>query len=315
MTVRAGFALCLVAVTLVVGCAGDDQGAPGDQGTQDSSGAVGPAPVIVATTSILGDVTANIVGDAGRVEILIPAGVDPHDFQLSASEGERLRGADLVIANGLGLEESLDDVIGQLESEGTEVVLAGDALTGLVSIDGAGDPHFWQDPLLMHQAVTTIADKLAVIDPDRADGYRARAQAYSAELDTVHREVSALYASIPSAERLLVTTHAAFGALAQRYGFEIVGVVIPGGSTLASANAGSLADLVEVIEDRGVRAIFGESLGSTELAATVADEVGRDVEIVELYSDALGEPPSSAATYLGLVRANAELIVAALTRP
>lgn len=269
----------------------------------------------MATTSILGDVTANIVGDDGMVEVLIPAGTDPHEFQLSAAEGARLRDADLVIANGLGLEEGLDDVLGQLEREGTEVVRAGDALTQPLASEGGGEAHFWQDPLLMRQVVATIADRLSAIDPERADGYLSRAAAYSAELDTLHQEVSARYAAIPSAERLLVTTHAAFGSLAQRYGFEVVGVVIPGGSTLASASAESLADLVAVIVDRGVRTIFGEKLGSTALADTIADEVGRDVVIVELYSDALGERSSGADTYLGLVRTNAELIVAALTRP
>ena len=135
--------------------------------------------------------------------------------------------------------------------------------------------------------------------------------AYLDALEALDAEVEALVATVPPDDRLLVTNHEVFGYFADRYDFEVVGAIIPGGSTLAEPSAAELADLVRQIDERGVPAMFAETSSPTRLAEALAAE-GADVEVVELYSESLGEPGSPGDTYLGMVRTNAERIAAAL---
>ena len=175
---------------------------------------------------------------------------------------------------------------------------------------GDEDPHFWQDPSRMARAVDLIADQLTEIDG--SIDWDARADAYAAELTALDAEIEAMLAGIPEDQRKIVTNHEAFGYFADRYGFEVVGTVIPGGSTLAEPSAGDLADLVREIEEEGVRAIFAENTNPSALAEAVAGELGTEIEVYELYSDSLGEPGSPAETYLGMIRANAQTVASAL---
>jgi zinc/manganese transport system substrate-binding protein len=135
--------------------------------------------------------------------------------------------------------------------------------------------------------------------------------AYLDSLGSLDQEVDGLVATVPPDDRLLVTNHEVFGYFADRYGFEVVGAVIPGGSTLAEPSAAELADLVHQIDDRGVPAVFAETSSPTRLAEALAAE-GADVAVVELFSESLGEPGSLGDTYLRMVRTNAERITAAL---
>ncbi len=144
------------------------------------------------------------------------------------------------------------------------------------------------------------------------EALNASADAYVAELEALDAEVEGLIATIPEDGRVLITNHEVFGYFADRYGFEVVGAVVPSGSTLESVSAGDLAELAEVLEDEGVPAIFADTSASTELADTLAAEVG-DVEVVQLYTESLGEAGSDGATYVDMVRTNATRISAALT--
>ena len=144
-----------------------------------------------------------------------------------------------------------------------------------------------------------------------ADAVTAAAADYVAELEALDAEVEALVGTLADEQRVLITNHDVFGYFADRYDFEVVGTVIPSGSTLDGTSAEALAELVEVIEAEGVSAIFGDVTASTELAETLADEVG-EIAIVELFSEALGGADSEAATYVAMVRTNAERIVGAL---
>ncbi len=177
--------------------------------------------------------------------------------------------------------------------------------------DGA-DPHFFTDPTRMADAVEGVAAFLtAEVDGLDIDAVEAAVAAYTAELEALDAEIAALVETIPSERRVLVTNHEVFGYFADRYGFEVVGTVIPGGTTVESASAGELVALVEVIESEGVPAIFTDVSASSALAETLAAEVG-DVDIVELYTESLGEADSDGATYLEMVRSNASRISAAL---
>jgi zinc/manganese transport system substrate-binding protein len=294
-----------------------------DEGTNTSG-------EVVVSTSILGDIVGEVAGDCVTVDVLIPPGVDPHGFEPSAAQAAELRQADLVIVNGLGLEEQFESAIESAAEDGVEVFSLGEELDPLPfdgeaageEDDHAGDddgddhgdldPHVWQDPERMAQATILVADQLAAHTDCDPSALTERAEAYAAEISALDAAITDDLAAIPEDQRVLVTNHGAFGYFADRYGFEILGTVIPSGSTLAEPSSAELAALAEVVADAGVPAVFAETSQSTELAEALADETGRPVEVVELHADALGDEGSGAATYLELLRTNADRIVAAL---
>ena len=175
------------------------------------------------------------------------------------------------------------------------------------------DPHFFTDPIQMIEVVEGLTEflieKISDID---ADLVRSNAESYIGELEELHSEISALFSEIPTSKRVLVTNHQVFGYFAEQYGFEVVGTVIPSSSTLDSASAKGLTELIDVIKKYEVTAIFADVASSNVLASTLADEVG-DIQVIDLYSESLGEQGSGASTYLGMIRSNAKLISEGLT--
>jgi len=270
---------------------------------------------LVATTTMLGDVARNIVGDDAAVEVLYPVGADPHDFQPSSRDVAAMEEADLVIANGLGLEEGLTDVLESLEDDGANILEVAEALEPLpFAVEGdetEGDPHVWFDPLRMGDAARSIATELSSIDP--GGDWTARAEEYASEILAADGKIVEILAAVPLETRKLITNHDSLGYFAERYGFEIVGVVVPGGSTLAEPSSSELAALVNQVENEGVPAIFIETTGPSVLAEAVAAEVGEGAAVVELYSGSLGEPGSGADTLIDMLITNAERVAEALS--
>ena len=174
---------------------------------------------------------------------------------------------------------------------------------------GTYDPHFWFDPLRVQVAVDVIAERLAELDPERADDYRAAAADYRAELDELHRWTSEQVAAVPEERRLLLTSHDSLGYFASLYDFDVVGVILST-TTEATPSAAELAELAHEIEERGVPAVFGETTVSERLAAALAAESG--ATLVRLYSGSLGVAESGAESYVGMVRTNVTRIVDAL---
>jgi len=290
--------LCLIAV----GCA--------PTASPDSQ-----APLVVATTTILGDMVSASVADEATVETLMPPGADPHDFQPSSQQVALINNADLVVANGLGLEEGLIDVLDGAKADGVHVLEVGpliDPIPFAEGPDGLGDdPHFWHDPIRAAAAAELIGEALSEIDA--SVDWTGRASEYADELRDLDDEIQALLAGVPEANRKLVTNHDSLGYFADRYGFEILGVVIPGGSTLAEPSSAELANLVQVMREQNVRGIFAETTSPSVLAVAVADEIGEPVQVVELYTDSLGPPGSGAETLIDMLRLDAERIAGALS--
>lgn len=290
-------------VLVRVGAAGATAAlALGACGAGDGSGQVGEGARIVVTTSILGDVVRNLVGDAVDVQVVMPPGSDPHHFAPSARQAAAMRDADVLVVNGSGFEAALLDTIDAAERDGATILTAADGI----------DPHFFTDPVRMRAAAAHIAAELAdQVDGLDTGGYRTRVDAYLAALDDLDRDVVAILAVVPAARRTLVTNHEVFASFADRYGFEVLGTVIPAASTLAEPSASGLRHLADEIARAGVPAIFAETSAPTRLAKALAAE-GAGVAVVELYSESLGAPGSDGATYLDMVRTNAERIAAAL---
>ena len=273
----------------------------------DTTDTAADAPRIVATTSILGDVVQSLTGDLASVEVIIGDGVDPHDFEPSARQVESIVNADLVIGIGLGLEGAVLDVIDANAERSLLVAPLVDPIP-FASAGSALDPHVWQDPVRMAQAARAIVDELSSVHP--GIDWETAAREYLAAIDALNAEIDQILA--PIEHRLLVTSHDSLGYFADRFRFHIVGVVVPGGSTLSEPSAADLAALADAVRAAGANVIFTDVYSPTTLAEAVAGEVGYPVEIVPLVTDALTE---QAPTYLELMRSNAARIAEALTGP
>lgn len=296
-------------------------------GDDSDSGAAGSRPTVVVTSNVLGDVVTGVVGDGFDVVTIMPVGADPHDFQASARQVAQIGEADVLIVNGAGFEQGLVDVIEAAEADGVPVFEA----VGVVETIEFGayddhdeheedgehdhegvDPHFFTDPARMAVVADAIAEfVIATVDGIDIDAVRTGADASVAELEAVDRDVEETLGAIPAERRVLVTNHEVFNYFADRYGFEVVGTVIPGGGTGDGTSARDLTELAEVIEHEDVPAVFADTSASDELARTLAVEVG-DVAVVQLYSESLGAEDSDGATYPEMMRANARRIADAL---
>jgi zinc/manganese transport system substrate-binding protein len=275
----------------------------------DSSSREDDELIVVVTTSLLGDIAAEVVGDEGEVEVLIPIGVDAHDFSPSSQQASMLAEADLVVANGLGLEAGLEDVLASVADDGVRVLELAPLVEPIELRDGGPDPHFWMDPVRVGAAALAVASAL---DEYHSGEWQERAAAFAGVMEATDLQVEDLLSSVPQDQREMVTNHEAFGYFADRYGFEIIGVVIPGGSTLAEPSSAELADLVEVMQQSSTGAIFAETTQPNSLAEAVAAELGDDVEVVELFTESLGGPGSGGETLREMLLANAGRISEAL---
>ncbi|MCB0217179.1 MAG: zinc ABC transporter substrate-binding protein [Chloroflexi bacterium] len=280
-----------------------------------ASEAVAATLRVVATTSILAEVVREVAGDAVEVTQLLPPGVDPHGYQPAPADAVALERATLVFVNGFDLEESLAPLLANLPEETRISASAGIRPRSLATGDGSepeggDDPHVWLDPGNVVRWAETIAATLGERDPARAAVYRSNAEAYIVRLAALDGWIEARLSALPPERRLLVTDHADLGWFCDRYGFEQVGTVIPGFSSLAEPSAGDLAALEDRIAALGAKAIFVSAELNPDLAAQVAADTG--IAWVTLYVGALSGPEGPAATYEALMRYNVDAIVAAL---
>jgi zinc/manganese transport system substrate-binding protein len=232
-----------------------------------------------------------------------------------------LSDADLVVTNGLGLEENFADVLEGVINDGGSVLDLGSMLDPIPfgeededqdeDEDHTLDPHIWMDPLRMAEAARLVAEALSEVD-NEVD-WSARADSYSEDLNELHTEIEGMLSTIDDSERFLVTNHDALGYFAARYRFEVIGTVIPGGSTLGDPSSEDLASLVATMRELGVTVVFAETTRPSVLAEAVAAELGGEVQVVELFTGSLGEPGSGAETLIDMLRFDATRIAEALT--
>jgi manganese/iron transport system substrate-binding protein len=273
---------------------------------------------IVATTSIVADVVANVGGDLIDLTALMPIGADPHSFEPTPQDVAALNDAHGVFINGAGLEKSLEPLLESAEaadkvipmSHGIELLEFEGEHEGEGEHHHGADPHTWTDPNLVMVWTYTIEQALSALDPANAGRYEANAKAYETELKKLDTWVREQVSLIPEAERRIITDHNIFGYFAERYGFTQVGTIAPGYSTLAEPSAKELADLESTIRELGVRAVFVGKTVNPSLAETVAQDTG--TQLVFLYTGSLSKEDGEAATYLDYMRYNVNAIVSAL---
>ncbi len=254
-------------------------------------------PTIVVTYSVLGAVVEDLVGDAATIQVLIPNGADPHEWQPSAKDIETLTRADLLVENGLGLEGGMASAFAQAEAAGVKRFIAADHVTvrhvgageGADPSDpdqapGAPDPHLWMDPLTIRDAMDALALQL---ESDLGIDVGTRAADLDARLATLNDEVAAILAAVPEADRTLVTGHESLGYFAARYGFRLIGAIVPSLSSAAEPSAADLAALVGAIRAARVPALFTELGTPPQVSRAVGAETG--AKVVEVMTAAL--PP------------------------
>ena len=282
-----------------------------------AEGATSGALDVVASTSFLADIAQNVAGDRFQVQSLIPVGTDPHAFEPTPSDLKKVAGADLVIVNGAGLEGTLLTTLQNAVGD-TPVV---DASAGLPTrtpqpgepqlASGEKDPHFWLDPKLVKTYVSNIEQAFSLADPAGAATYKANAAAYDKKLDALDAWIRQQVAQVPQADRKLVTDHASLGYFADRYGFTVVGTVIPSASTGETPTARQLADLTQAIRATGARAIFVDASDNPQLAEQIGNETGVRV-VTGLLDHSLTAADGAAPTYIEMMKYDTRQIVEAL---
>lgn len=285
---------------------------------------------VVATTSLVADVAKRVGGDAIEVTTLMPLGTDPHSYSPTPQDLRTLNEAHVILINGLGLEEALMPMLTELETpvpvvsvnaglapltygagmEAETVANAEEAEEAAADQAHLFDPHTWLSVNNVLLWVDNVAATFAMLDSLNVDSYFSNAAAYQTELTALDEELRAQIDTLPAERRKLVTDHQEFNYFAKDYGFEVIGSVIPGVSTMTSPSAQELAALQEAISAAGVDAIFvGENVDNS-----VVDQLASDtgIEVVKLYISSLSEADGPAPDYVTLMRANVNAIVSAL---
>lgn len=293
----------LAALPLLAGC-GDSP-----------SSTIGGKPTVVATYSVLGSLVRDAVGDAANVVVLIPNGSDPHEWEPSAKDIEKLNNADLIVRNGLDLEGGVLDVLNNAQDDGVATFVASDHITirlvgegeGLPTGDpdqevGAQDPHLWMDPLTLKDVIVALGPVLIENGIEASDGIAS----VIAGLDSLDSEVATVLATVPEANRKFVTGHESMGYFAKRYGFQLIGALIPSLTTQAGVSAQELSALTDEIAAQDVKAIFTEIGTPAQVAEAIGEETG--VKVVDLASHNL---PAD-GTYATFMLENAAKVAAAL---
>jgi manganese/zinc/iron transport system substrate-binding protein len=274
---------------------------------------------VTATVGMVADIVRNIGGERVQVAALMAPGVDPHLYKPSVGDVARLDQADIIFYGGLHLEGRMVDLFEKMNESGYHAVAVSEAIpsTLLRAADGGGgahDPHVWFDVSLWQIATRRASSALIELDPGSATLYRTNTERYLLELAALDDYAKQQIATIPSAARVLITAHDAFGYFGARYGLEVRG--IQGASTATEASANDVSELARFMAEREIKAIFVESSVPASTVDAVRAAVrarGRDLSIGgELFADAMGADGTPEGTYIGMVRHNVDTIVNAL---
>jgi len=269
------------------------------------------APDILTTTTILADVTQNIVGDRFSVGALLPVGADPHSYQPTPQDTAKITESKVLVVNGAEYEHFLEALLENANREGALVeASAGLRLRTDPETEHGVDPHLWLDPKNVIVYVENIREELTHFDPEGAEVYQSNASAYITQLEELDAWIDRQIAQIEPERRLLVTNHEAFGYFAERYGFTVVGTVIESFSSDASPSAQQMAALVDQIKLYEAPAIFLDASDNPALAQQIAAETGVKV-VTDLHLESLTDG-APAATYIDLMKYNVTRIIEAL---
>ncbi len=305
------------AIALVIGLTGctssTSTGPDSSQPEAATAASDAASPVdVVASYSVICDITAQIVADAAQLNCLIPSDQDPHTYQAKPSDREAIDTADVVFYAGLNFEPAIIGMATASDSDAPKVALHDEAVLQVIEVEEEGevspDPHIWHDIENGLEMVTLIRDNLIAVDPDNADVYTQNADQLTAELQTLDAWIPEQIATISEPQRRLITTHDALGYYAQAYGLTVEGTLL-GVSTEEEPTASQINVLSKAIRDKAIPTIFAELTADDRVLKTVADEAGVSISEQVLLADGLGPEGTPEGTYTGMLVYNTCAIV------
>jgi ABC-type Zn uptake system ZnuABC Zn-binding protein ZnuA len=271
---------------------------------------------VIATTSLVGDVVSQMGGDKISVDVLLPLGTDPHSFSPTPRDAAKIADAKIIFANGVGLEAFLKPLLDNIGGS-SKVVEVSDGIKYRTMVDEGSksnlqvdDPHTWMDPNNVIIWVDNIVRALSEQDPNNAAYYHKNGQAYQAKLRELDSWIHSESSVIPEQDRKLVTDHLVFGYFSNEYGYSQVGTIIPGFSSLAEPSAKDIAQIEDTIRSLGVKAIFINVGGNTNLAQRISDDTG--IKLVPLYMHSLSDIGGEAGSYIDFMRYDVTSMINAL---
>jgi ABC-type Zn uptake system ZnuABC Zn-binding protein ZnuA len=260
-----------------------------------------PAPAgtplrVVTTTALLADLVKNVGGELVDVTALVPPGADVHSFQSTPADNVAVSNAALLVSNGGGLDQFLDQMIDGSASDDAVRVLAA---APLLELDADNDdPHFWQNPVFTVKYVEVIRDGLIAADPENSGSYQANFDSYADQLTKLDFDIVSTLATIDPDRRHLITFHDAFGHFAKRYGWQVTSLV---GSDASQVSPGPVVEILETVKTQGIPAVFAEPQFNSGLLEKAAEEAG--VDVGPIYSDV---QEGEAANYIDMMLFNAK---------
>mgnify|MGYP003977524537 FL=1 len=278
---------------------------------------------VVATTNIVADVARQVGGDLVDVQILLPEGTDPHSFDPTPQDIAKVADADIIFANGVGLEAFIEDLLASADAE-ERIVEVSEGIQLLEHpedeaehneeehdhAEHKGDPHTWTDPNNVIIWVDNIKSELIDAEPENATTYTANAEAYISKLNEVDAWIREEISKIPPENRKIITDHRLLGYYVEEYGLEMAGTIIPGYSSLSEPSAQELAEIEDLISKLGVKAIFVGNTVNPNLAERISEDTG--TKLVYFYTGSLSPAGGEAETYLDYLRYNTNAFVNAL---
>lgn len=267
-------------------------------------------PTVVSSASMIWDMVNEIGGDKIKNRLLVPIGGDPHIYEPTPNDAQKVATADLIFINGLTFEGWIEELIDNSGTKGeTIIVTKGFNPISSSVYKNAFDPHAWMDVSLGLQYIKNIKDGLIKLDPVNSSYYEARHQSYAQKLQKLDKYIEQRVLEIPAAKRILITSHDAFSYYGRRYGLRVEGIM--GISTESEAQTSDMVRVVKAIKESGVPAIFVESTVNPKLIQQIA----KDNKIViggSLFADSIGDKDSGGNSYYDMLKHNTDVIVDAL---
>lgn len=273
---------------------------------------------VVTTTGMIADAARQVGGDSVTVKALMGPGIDPHAYRQTRSDIVEMTRADLVLWHGLYLEAQLESLLLDM-GRSRNVIAVGEAVPEALRLadpdyDNRFDPHVWMDPDLWQYVVLAVRDALSAARPQQTELFAANAAAHIAALEGLSEYAAQSLASVPREARVLLTAHDAFGYFGRAYGYEVLG--IQGISTESEAGLNRIGELVTLLVDRQIGAVFVESsVSDRNIRALIEGAAARGHTVRvggELFSDAMGPDGTYEGTYIGMIDHNVTMIAGAL---
>lgn len=307
---------CLAALILLAGCS-KSESANKKEMTEDKSGKL----KVYASVYPVYDFANKIAGDKMDVELVVPQGVEPHDWEPDTDVIKNLESADIFVYNGAGLESWTDKVLGSIDNKNIVTVEASKGVDILKSdhsdeednhedehSHGGLDPHVWLSPINAKKELENIKNSFIEVDPENKDYYEKNYEEYSKKFDELDQKYREELSELK--ENKIVVSHEAYGYLFKEYGLEQIG--IQGVNAETEPDAKKMAEIIDFIRENNVNTIFTEELIDPKVSDVIASETGAEIKVLSPVEGLSQEEIDNNEDYLSIMQRNLDNLVGAL---